>query len=221
MTIGFGCPLTRLRPSEPLPSHLSWAHSSAVLDPSLVLVSLVNEWSFYGETNWSEEAPGKPSEWEVHGSLSKSKGFEETQKKPSDWQAREGKTLTGAGRVGKEDNRDVTREKGIRKEKKLLSWAEWGEQRSAGVLWSGKRRRVRLWRGDVGRGRGEEAVLAEGAWCTYGFQLPGGSLASRSPRCSLSAQARLWLALKHLNNGNHLRGGCIFSQDSGCGRQQF
>lgn len=48
--------------------------------------------------------------------------------------------------------------------------------------------------------------------CPYGPQLPGGSLAGASRRCSLSAQARLWPALKHPNNGNHLRGGCVFSQ---------
>ena len=35
--------------------------------------------------------------------------------------------------MGKEDNRDVTREKGIRKEKKLLSWAEWGSEESRGA----------------------------------------------------------------------------------------
>lgn len=61
--------------------------------------------------------------------------------------------------------------------------------------------------------REEEGGLA--GWeapCPYGPQLLGGSLASPSPRCLLSTQARLWLALKHPNNGNHLRGGCVFSQ---------
>ena len=70
--------------------------------------------------------------------------------------------------------------------------------------------------GGAGRRKGcreEEGGLA--GWeapCPYGPQLLGGSLASPSPRCLLSTQARLWLALKHPNNGNHLRGGCVFSQ---------
>lgn len=70
--------------------------------------------------------------------------------------------------------------------------------------------------GSAGRRRGcrqeEGGPAGWEASCSYGPQLLGGSLASPSPRCLLSTQARLWLTLKHPNNGNHLRGGCVFSQ---------
>ena len=103
---------------------------------------------------------------------------------------------------------DAGRRRGCREEE---------ECREEGVQGEGCREK-----GMQGGGRGagrrngcreEEGGLA--GWeapCPYGPQLLGGSLASPSPRCLLSTQARLWLALKHPNNGNHLRGGCVFSQ---------
>lgn len=142
----------------------------------------------------------------VHA-FQRERALRKPRRKPSDWQGRE-KLFQVQVEWKQEDIRDVTRKKGIKKAEEIIILGrvgKWG-QRSKGVQRGGGR----LWREDMGR----EALPAAEAWCPYGLQLLGGSLASPSPRCSLSAQARLWLALKHFSNGNHLRGGCIFSQDS-------
>lgn len=113
----------------------------------------------------------------------------------------------------KEDNRYVTGgKKEQRRQKELLSWADWGsEGRGAKESCDLAEEGVEGFEGEICR-RWREDLLAGEAQCPYGLQLLGGSLASPLPRCLLSAQARLWLALKHLSNRNHLRVGCIFSQ---------